>query len=259
MCSAPATPSIVSTFGQVRSMPRGIVQPWTSTISLFFAVAASTSSYQRIIVWPSDSMKSIFSPATPQDFHLGSSELRSAAVARLAWLVQMNTPTCLAAAYFTSVGIQEPSQPASTVMYSQPIFAAKSAAVFWSARFLLLPPLDHQDHSERPALIQEVSAIFDGLARSVTRSLPATEARLPMTIVRHGGVVVPVPVSLASGRVSLKWRGEPSRGTRGAPYPPPPPGSGSSNPFAPTWTSEGYPYPVPAAPPPGGCPRSDTR
>src|SRR5436190_7585335 len=150
MCSAPSTASMVSTFGQVRSMPRGIVQPWNSTISLFFAVAARTSSYHRIIDWLSDWMKSIFSPATPQDFHSGSSELRSAALARVGWLVQMNTPTCLAAAYFTSVGTHELSQPASTVMYSQPIFAAKSAAAFWSARLLLLAPLDHQDHSERP-------------------------------------------------------------------------------------------------------------
>src|SRR5436309_8561157 len=185
MCSAPSTASLVSTCGQVRSMPRGIVQPWNSTISLFFAVAAATSWYHCIIAWPSSSMKSIFSPTTPHDFHCGSRELRWLAVASALWLVQIRTPTCLGVAYFTRVGTHDGSQPASTVTYSQPIFAAKSTAFSCAARFLLLCESDHQDHSERPARIQEVSVTFDGLARSVTRSLATTVPRLPMTSVRH--------------------------------------------------------------------------
>jgi hypothetical protein len=33
MCSAPSTPSMVINCGQVRSVPRGIVEPWKSTIN----------------------------------------------------------------------------------------------------------------------------------------------------------------------------------------------------------------------------------
>src|SRR5436309_3458574 len=199
MASAPRTASIVSTCGQVRCSPRGIVHPWNSTISLFAAVAARIASYHCIRAWLSDWMKSIFSPATPHDFQSFSWELRSAAVSRAVKLVQIQTPTCFAAAYFTSVGIQLALHPASTRMYSQPIRAAKSAAASCAARFLLLVLSAHQDHSDRPAWIQDVSATFDGLARSVTRSLCATVARSPTIRVRHGVVSARGLVSCASG------------------------------------------------------------
>src|SRR2546429_2397353 len=212
---------MVTTCGQVRSIPRGIVQPWNSTISFCFAAAARMASYHCIRAWPSDWTKSIFKPATPHDFHSGSLALRSAAVSRAEKLVQTNTPTCRALAYLTSVGIQLALHPASTRMYSQPIFAAKSAARSCAVRSLLLALSDHQDHSERPGLIQDVSATFDGLARSVTRSLSVTVARSASTMVRHGVVSVAALVSRASGRVRRKWRGVPAWGRRREPYPPP--------------------------------------
>src|SRR5581483_11211753 len=102
-------------------MPRGRVQPWNSTISLFFAASATTASYHFIVAWVSDWMKSIFSPAMPQDFHNGSCLSRCAWVASAGLLVQSHTPTCLALAYLTRVGIQLALQPASTRTYSQPI------------------------------------------------------------------------------------------------------------------------------------------
>src|SRR5947208_16241491 len=186
-------------------------------------------------------MKSIFSPAMPQDFHSGSCLSRCAWVASAGLLVQSHTPTCFALAYFTRVGIQLALQPASTRRYSQPIRAAKSAAAFCAARLWLLLLSDHHDHSERPALIQDVSAIFDGLARSVTRSLCVTVARSPMTIVRHGVVTVPGSVSCASGRVSLKCRLVASRVSRVAPYPPLMSDSVTSSQVSATWNRAGYP------------------
>src|SRR5690349_7010955 len=129
----------------------------------------------------------------------------------------MKIPTFLAFAYVTSVGIQLALQPASTRLYSQPIRAAKSTAFSWAARLLLDAPSDHQDHSDRPALIHDVSATLDGLARSVTRSLSVTVARSPTTIVRHGVVSGPVLCSVASGRVSRKVRLVASRVSRDAP------------------------------------------
>src|SRR6266536_752719 len=151
----------------------------------------------------------------------------------------MNTPTFLALAYLTSVGIQLPSQPASTRMYSQPIFAAKSAAFFCALRSRLLAPFDHHDHSERPGLIHDVSATFDGAARSVIRSLSVTVARVPTTSVRQGVVRVPVPVSRASGRVTPNRRVVPLRVTRVAPYPPLASDSVSSSQVSPTWNRAG--------------------
>src|SRR2546423_5523314 len=217
MCAAPSTPSIVRTCGHVRSIPRGTVQPWNSTISLFCAVAAEIASYHFIRAWPSDSMKSIFRPATPHDFHSGSLALRSSAVSRAEKLVHTQTPTLRAWAYFTRVGIQLALQPASTRMYSQPIFAAKSAARSCASRLLLLAPSDHQDHSERPGRIHDVSATFDGAARSVTRSLSVTVASVPTTMVRHGVVSVPGLVSCASGSVMRKRWEVPLRVTWDAP------------------------------------------
>lgn len=53
------------TCGQVRWMPLGIVEPWKFTMRWWRAVDSSTSSYQRIRSWDSESMKSIFTPLTP--------------------------------------------------------------------------------------------------------------------------------------------------------------------------------------------------
>src|SRR5947209_1437973 len=143
-------------------------------------------------------------------------------------------------------------------MYSQPILAAKSAAFSWSARSLLLAELDHHDHSERPGRIQEVSATFDGVARSVTSSLATTVPRLPTTIMRHGVVSVPLPVSCASGRVSRKWWVLASAVTREAPYPPLTSDSVSSSHASATLNSAGYPYPADLAAPTVVCTGMDS-
>src|SRR5690242_15710756 len=129
----------------------------------------------------------------------------------------MKIPTFLLFAYWTSCGIQLELQPASTRLYSQPIRAAKSTARFCASRFLLVVPSDHHDHSDRPALIQDVSATFEGLARSVIRSLSVTVARSPTIIIRHGVDSGPVLFSVVSGRVSWKSRLVPFRVSRDPP------------------------------------------
>src|SRR5437763_15080561 len=127
MCSAPLTPSIVSTCGHVLWIPRGIVEPWKSIISWYFALAVRIWSYHCIRTCCSERMWSTFNPTTPQDFQSLKLAPISFGVGLVGWFVQIHTPTCFLAAYLTSVGTQLGSQPASTSTYSQPIFAAKSA------------------------------------------------------------------------------------------------------------------------------------
>src|SRR3989440_9041862 len=242
MCSAPSTASMVSTCGQVRSVPRGMVQPWNSTISRFFAVSAATASYHFIRSWPSDSTKSIFSPATPQDFHSGSCASRCAWVASEVKFVQIHTPTCFACAYLTRVGIQLALQPASTSTYSQPIFAAKSVYFSCAVRLPALEPSDHQDQAARPGLIHDGSATFDGAARSVTKSHSVTVARSPRNNVRHGGAREPGVVSREAGRVTRSRWVLPFRVRRVPPYVPLRSDSVTSSHVSATWNSDGYPY-----------------
>lgn len=61
----------------------------------------------------------------------------------------------------------------------------------WADRLPAVDPSDHYDQAERPGLIHDVSDTFEGVARSVTRSLSVTVARSPTTKVRHGVLAAP--------------------------------------------------------------------
>ncbi len=134
----------------------------------------------------------------------GGADLRLGVVS--GWRVQIQTPMCRAWAYLTSVGTQLALQPASTSTRSQPIRAAKWVYFSCAARLPAGEPSDHQDHAAWPGLIQDVSATFDGMARSVTRSLSVTVAMSPTMRVRHGVVSVRGLVSCGSGSVTRNWR-----------------------------------------------------
>src|SRR5262245_66447133 len=123
-------------------------------------------SYHFMRTCCSDRMWSIFRPTTPHDLQRANAALIFAWVSMSGCRVQIHTPTCRACAYFTRVGTQLALQPASTSTYSQPIRAAKSLYFSCAARLPADEPSDHHDQAARPGLIQEVSATFDGAARS---------------------------------------------------------------------------------------------
>src|SRR5437764_5653047 len=104
MCSAPLTPSIVSTCGQERCIPRGIVEPWKSIIKWYFAVAARTWSYHCIRTCCSERMWSILIPTMPHEFQSLKLAFISLGVGLVGWLVHSQTPMCFVLAYLTSVG-----------------------------------------------------------------------------------------------------------------------------------------------------------
>src|SRR5882724_13398775 len=77
--------------------------------------------------------------------------------------------------------------PASNNVYSQPIMAAKSVNSLNSSAVAGPSGYDHHAHEARPGRIQDVSAIRDGGARSVTSvAVAMSPADLPRTMTRHG-------------------------------------------------------------------------
>lgn len=143
-------------------------------------------------------MKSTLIPAAPHDLTSGSHFARSAAVSRVVQRNHRITSTPRARAYRTTSGTQDASQPSSMSRYGQPLRAAKSAYCFCRTGSLGLSCSDSHDHATLPGRIQEVSASFDGGARSSTNVDAVTVARSPVIATRHGVANGPVAVIEAS-------------------------------------------------------------
>jgi hypothetical protein len=90
---------MVITCGHVRWMPFAMVEPWKFTSRWFAAVAGGISSYQRRRSRASESMKSIFTPATPQRWSVGSHRFRSSGVSRSRKWIHTMIRTFRSAAY----------------------------------------------------------------------------------------------------------------------------------------------------------------
>jgi hypothetical protein len=142
-------------------------------------------------------------PFTPQSLIRGSTVSRSAAVSSAVQCSHSTMSTPLARAYRVSSGTHAALHPSSTSTYGHPLRAAKSTYAFCRSKSLGLEFSLSHDHATLPGLTHDVSATFDGGAKSSTSVEPVTVARSPTIAVRHG--VRSSPSEVTCSPASTTW------------------------------------------------------